>query len=149
MGILCHRSFGDEAANGVVITQHLYRKDYPAYTVNVQEGETSVVLPSDSVTCEQFILSFSSAVTGRPDLGIDYLSNSSLTKGRKVLSENEIQLLTDALKGVKQHFYYDIKYNRAEDSGGYSFNNYGLDIEFKLEEKTRKLYLKQVRMYYQ
>ncbi|MFN0199875.1 MAG: PEP/pyruvate-binding domain-containing protein [Bacteroidia bacterium] len=149
MAILCHRSFGDEAANGVAITQHLYRKDYPAYTINVQEGETSVVLPSDSVVCEQFVLSFSSSVTGRPDLGIDYLSKSSLTKGKNVLSEKEIAQLTDALKGIKQHFYYETQYGSRNKTDLHAYENYGLDIEFKLEAKTRKLYIKQARMYYQ
>ena len=35
MGILIHRSFPSEAANGVVITENIYNKNIPAITINV------------------------------------------------------------------------------------------------------------------
>ena len=49
MAMLCHRSFPDEDANGVAITANIYDTSglEPAFYVNVQEGEESVVFPED------------------------------------------------------------------------------------------------------
>lgn len=55
MGVLCHRNFEDELANGVVITKNLYRPNYRGFVINSQYGETSVVIPPDSAVCEQVI----------------------------------------------------------------------------------------------
>ena len=140
MAILVHRAFGDEAANGVAITRHLYRRSYPAYTVNVQQGEVSVVLPSDSATCDQFILHQSGLITGKGTLSLEYVTKSSLTKGKSVLYFGEAQQLATYLEAIKEHFYHQTTYGKQMD-----FNDFALDIEFKLEAKTRKLYIKQAR----
>jgi len=48
MGILVHRSFPDEAANGVVITKNLYNIN-PGFIVNVQYKENSIVFPEPGI----------------------------------------------------------------------------------------------------
>jgi phosphoenolpyruvate synthase/pyruvate phosphate dikinase len=142
MGILVHRAFGDEAANGVAITRHLYREDFPSFTINVQEGEVSVVLPSDSATCDQFLLHSNGDITGRSGTTLEYVTKSSITKGKSVLNLQEVALLNTYLSAIKEHFYHQTNYGKDMN-----FNNFALDIEFKLAAKTRTLYIKQARMF--
>lgn len=142
MGILVHRAFGEDGANGVVITQNLYREGYPSFTVNVQEGETSVVLPeNDSITCDQFLIHFTYGVTNRNETIIEYISHSNLTHGKPVMSEAEIKTLAEYCGAVKKYFYNQTDWGTRVKS----YDDFGLDIEFKLALKTRKIYLKQVR----
>ncbi|WP_394758982.1 PEP/pyruvate-binding domain-containing protein [Flavobacterium sp.] len=54
MGVLVHRAFPDELANGVVITKNLFRDNFSGITVNVQKEENSVVKPNKGEICEQF-----------------------------------------------------------------------------------------------
>lgn len=143
MGVLVHRAFGDEAANGVAITANLYRPDYPSYTINAQVGETSVVLPeSDTIRCDQFLVHLYSPSSTRDEISVEYISNSNLNNGNPVLSEEEITLLTKYLTAVKKHFYFYSK-------GTQDYDNYALDIEFKFDKESRKLYIKQARAYRQ
>jgi len=53
MGVLVHRSFPDEEANGVVVTRNIYRST-GGITVNVQKGEASVVMPKNGEITEIF-----------------------------------------------------------------------------------------------
>lgn len=143
MGVLVHRAFGTEAANGVAITRHLYRKDYHAFTINAQVGETSVVLPNDSITCDQFLINFSYYVNGINETSTEFISQSSLNKGVPVLSNKEVALLTEYLIAIKKHFYYNTVYGKR----AISYDNFSLDVEFKFEKDTRKLYIKQARVF--
>ncbi len=143
MGILVHRAFGDEAANGVAITRHLYRKNFPGHTINVQKGETSVVLPDDpNTTCDQFILHDQREITGLREFSVEYVNKSSLNGGKPVMTKPEIDLLAKYLLAIKEHFYYKTDY-----AGNMDFTYFAMDIEFKLERGTRKLYIKQARLY--
>lgn len=144
MGILVHRAFGEDGANGVAITRNIYRKGYPSFTLNVQIGETSVVLPpSDSITCEQMLVHFNEMTTGRSDITAEYISYSSLTDGKKVLDEETLKTLMKLLKAVKNHYYFHSNWGLRV--GEYA--DFGLDIEFKIEKNTGKIYIKQVRYY--
>lgn len=144
MGVLVHRAFGDEELNGVAITKNIYRKDYPSFTINAQKGEVSVVLPpSDTIICEQFLINFSGYVSGIDEIAIEYISNSSLNEGKPLLTEKEIVTLAQYLKAIKKHYYYRTSYGlKASD-----YYEFGMDVEFKLEAKTRKLYVKQARLF--
>ncbi len=143
MGVLVHRAFGTEEANGVAITKDLYRDGYPAITVNVQKGEYSVVLPENQEIPEQFLVKFSSAVTGSDAIAVDYISHSSLNNFQPLLSMDEIKLLSSYLYAIKKHFYYAS--GRAVLST--DFFNFAMDIEFKLDKGSRKIYVKQARPY--
>lgn len=141
MGVLVHRAFGDDGANGVAITANLYRKDYPSYTINVQEGEVSVVLPaSDTIRCDQFLIHLNSAQDEDDKTTVEFIAKSNLTAGKPVLSMAEIRQLDAYLTAVKKHFYY-------KTLGATSYENFALDIEFKFEKDSRKLYIKQARRY--
>jgi hypothetical protein len=142
MGVLCHRSFPAEKANGVAITRNIYRPAFPGFTVNVQIDEVPVVSPPDSVTCEQFICMNANSVTPmNDDVTADYITYSNINHGKPVLTAVQVQELYSALRSVKLHYNYNK--GTATEPGG---PEPALDIEFKFDNNG-KLYLKQVRPY--
>lgn len=142
MGILVHRSFPNEAANGVVITKNLYRKGYYGKVINVQLGEESVVDPKDGIVCDQ-ILCYAGAnakLYDDKDI-IEIISYSSINHGKLVLSEKEILTISEQTENIKKRFYKKV-YKRKK-----SYLNFALDIEFKIDGPNRDLYIKQARYY--
>jgi len=138
MAMLVHRSFPDEDANGVAITGNIFDVSgiEPAFYVNVQEGEESVVFPEDGVTTDQFLYYYD--LPGQP---VVYLASSNLVgEDETVLTNSEIYALGGGLKELHD-FWYPLY-------GGGSF--YGMDVEFKFdsdETGTSELYIKQARPY--
>ena len=138
MALLCHRSFPDEEANGVAITNNLFNTSglEPAFYVNVQLGEESVVKPEAGVISDQFLYYFD-----LPNQPIVYLANSSLVpEGETVLTVRQVYDLGVALKQVHTFF--------APAYGDSSF--YAMDTEFKFDGEAGEeptLYLKQARPY--
>lgn len=142
MGILVHRGFGEELSNGVAVTKHLYRDNYPAYTVNVQAGEVSVVTPPDSVSCDEVIIGLGE-VTGSNEVEVEYIRHSSLSPDKAVLNNDQLKLLTRYLTAIKEHFFYKVDKSTKKNTG--NFWNYGMDVEFKIDKFTGNLYIKQAR----
>ncbi|MEM0996176.1 MAG: PEP/pyruvate-binding domain-containing protein [Bacteroidota bacterium] len=146
MGILVHRSFPDEHANGVAITKNLYRPGYFGVVINVQRGETSVVSPPPGVTCDQLICYSENDIrfyTSRRI--IEYISYSSENAGQPVLTEAQVLRLAEHLGKIKKHYYYNVPGTRS--SAGQSFYDFALDVEFKFDGPDSTLYLKQARPY--
>ncbi|WP_452598561.1 PEP/pyruvate-binding domain-containing protein [Pontimicrobium sp. MEBiC01747] len=142
MGILVHRSFPSEKANGVAITKNLYRKNYYGTVINVQLGEEPVVAPDKAVTCDQLIC-YSGTKTSLYDRNIvEVISHSSLNNNKLILSEKETVKLTQQLEQIKKHYFYNRLYKVKS-----TYLNYGLDVEFKIDGATRDLYIKQVRYF--
>lgn len=138
MGVLVHRSFPDELANGVVITQNLFRKEFNGITVNIQKGENSVVKPNKNEICEQFTAyDLNLFGTKNRDVDVDYISNSSLNENKPLLSSTEINKLFKICKTIetKMNQYWN------------KFNKKSVDIEFKIVGEKRDLYIKQVRVF--
>ncbi|MCH2225699.1 MAG: PEP/pyruvate-binding domain-containing protein [Crocinitomicaceae bacterium] len=142
MGILVHRSFPNEAVNGVAITTNLYRQDYLGFVINAQLGDESVVQPDGTVQCDQFICYPDETVSvyGQQEGGIDIIDFSSLNNGKLVMTLDEIQELANTLELIKK------KYLRKHYTQK-SYFGFGLDLEFKLDETTRELYIKQMRVF--
>ena len=144
MGLLCHRSFPDEKANGVVITKNLYRKNYRGFVINVQYGETSVVNPPDTVTCEQIICysDKNDSFYGKKNIA-EYLSYSNILPNteKQVLTTEEITRITKEISKIKNVLYkrYSI------EKSNIPYYEYGLDLEFKIYGENRDVYLKQIR----
>jgi len=138
MGVLVHRSFPDEKANGVLVSKNLYRNQYDGITVNVQLGEESVVKPEPNVTCDEFYChnfnSFGSFV-------VDYRSTSSLNNGKPILTEKEIKKLFDISAPLERRL------NLLWQTRKMSKRHYPLDIEFKYLGDEKQLYIKQARAY--
>lgn len=142
MGILVHRSFPEEAVNGVAITTNLYRKNYLGFVINAQLGDESVVAPKSGVECDQFICypDETSSMYGRQEGGIDIITYSSLNGGKLTMTKQEIQLLANQLELIKRKYL-------SRHYTGKNYFDFGLDLEFKLDSETRQLYIKQMRVF--
>lgn len=143
MGILVHRAFPEEKANGVAITTNLYRPNYPGFTISVQEGEVSVVAPENGEVADHY-LAFTNKELDftNQDISLDWVSSSSVSKTGPVLSEEETLNLMRCLSVIKNSMY-----SKASFFEGMSYYDYALDIEFKIVGEQRDLYIKQVRRF--
>lgn len=141
MAILVHRSFGTEAVNGVAVTRDLYRPGYPSFTINAQLGETSVANANDSIPCEQFLIKLSAAIKSDGDIATDYITYSPLNNYKPLMTRTEIKQLSSILLAIKKYFYVIYRKRNSD------FDNFAMDVEFKLDKGTRKIYVKQARVY--
>ena len=144
MGVLCHRSFPNEKANGVVITKNLYRPNYRGFVINSQIGETSVVNPPKDVNCEQVICysDKNDSFYGEKQI-VEYLSYSNILPESKtqVLTTKEVVLITGEISKIKNKLYQ--LYEKGKEEVPYY--EYGLDLEFKIYGEERDIYIKQIR----
>lgn len=135
MGVLVHRSFPDELANGVIITKNIFRKNFPGITVNIQKGENSVVKPEKGEVCEQFVAYHFNDGKDDTDFDVDYTSNSNLNNNEPLLSQKEMSRLYTVSQKIETRMYRYWRKNRYHP----------VDIEFKIVGENRDLYIKQVR----
>jgi hypothetical protein len=136
MALLVHRSFPEEEANGVALTNNPFDKTGvdPAFYVNVQYGELSVVQPEPNTSTEEFLHYFD--VQNQP---VSYLSNSNLVpSGERVLSPSQVQELGTALDLIRRHF-----------APAYAVTPWwAMDVEFKFDaegDEVPPLFIKQAR----
>ena len=90
MGVLVHRAFPDEQANGVLVTRNLADPLTDGIYVNVQKGEESVTNPLAGITPEIFTI-----IPG-PEWGsvqVARIAYSSLQPDSPLLTDAEIALL--------------------------------------------------------
>ncbi len=132
MAVLVHRSFPNEAANGVVITENLYNPYNPGFIINAQAGEISITNPEGDYIPDQIIRYTFDDIT-------EYITHSNAPgmQDKTVLSEEEITELADYCMAIRNHYCY---LNAACQA---------LDIEFKVDwiNGERKIYIKQARLY--
>lgn len=135
MALLVHRGFPTEDANGVALTNNLFDPLQPAFYVNVQKGDVSVVQPPADVTTDQFLHYF--AYPGQP---VVWLGHSSLVpEGQQVLSPAQIAELGIALDRLHQAFAPIFA-----KTGQF----FAMDVEFKFNTdpgEPSKLWIKQAR----
>ena len=136
MALLVHRSFPEEEANGVALTNNPFDKTGidPAFYVNVQLGELSVVQPEPGTSTEEFLHYFD--LQNQP---VSYLSNSNLVPaGDRVLSASQVQELGVALDRIRSHF-----------APAYAVSPWwAMDVEFKFDadgDEVPPLFVKQAR----
>ena len=138
MALLVHQSFPEEEANGVALTDNPFDKSGadPAFYVNVQYGDESVVLPPPGVTTDQFLYYFFQS--GQPTR---YLSYSNLgVEGETVMTRAQVHELGQALAAIRNYF------SPMYGSGPSQW--WAMDVEFKLDGEPGEepvLYLKQAR----
>lgn len=144
MGILVHRSFPDEDANGVLITKNLYNSN-PGFIINVQYQDNSIVFPESGVLNDQIML-LTWSVIPEQDFMAEYLTFSNLPElnGKTVLTNAELMELGAYCQELQRHFYQNVPHDcdcMEQD--------FGLDIEFKVDSQVsaRKIYIKQARFY--
>lgn len=144
MGILVHRSFPDEDANGVLVTKNLYNSN-PGFVINVQYKEYSIVYPEPGIIHDQIIL-FTWSVDPGSDFMIEYLTFSNVPEldGRTVVTDEELTELGVYSIGIKERFY-----NLYGHNCNCSYDNFGVDIEFKIDSQKspRQIYIKQARLF--
>ncbi len=139
MGVLVHQGFPSEEANGVAITKNMFRDDFNGFTINVQQGEVSVVAPPEDVQCDQLLLLSSDMFTGHGgQIYEQYINRSSINKGKNVLTNAQCEKLFNALDILKNYFYTSKVSNFKIE-----YDDYALDVEFKFNDG--KLFIKQVR----
>ena len=145
MALLVHHSFPAEEASGVAITANIYDKTGmdPGFTINVQYGDNSVVLPDANVTTDEFIYKF--GLEGQP---IIFMGHSNMLPAGQttVLTTAQVYTLGIALQEI--HEFFQPLYGRDPTKP------YAMDTEFKfdqpVDDPTGKLVLsmKQCRPYY-
>jgi pyruvate,water dikinase len=141
MALLVHRSFPDEEANGVALTNNPFDKAGidPAFYVNVQQGELSVVQPDPGVSSEEFLYYFD--LQNQP---VSYLSNSNqLAAGQRVLLPSQVQELGVALERIREHFT-----PAYAPAPGAANQWWAMDVEFKFDaegDEIPPLFIKQAR----
>jgi pyruvate,water dikinase len=141
MGILVHRSFPQERANGVAITTNIFNRLIPAFTINVQSNDISVVNPPPGYTAD-LLLYYVFEPDAFTNPLIETITRSNITGGASVLSDKEIVLLAKSLDLIKNHYFYDLQI----DQGAWYYD-FAMDVEFKFDGPERKLYIKQARPY--
>ena len=143
MGILVHRSFPDEDANGVVLTKNLYDLSNHGYTVNVQFKEYSIVYPEPGILHDEILIH----TVNLEGVGytLEYLTYSNIPdlNGQTVMTDNELYELAEYCTTIKQHYFNNISTQNN------SYLSFAVDIEFKVDSdvENRKIYIKQARIY--
>ena len=102
MALLVHRSFPEEEANGVALTNNPFDSKGldPAFYVNVQSHGVSVVQPEPGIFSEEFLYYYDSV--NQP---VSYLTQSNLIgQGERVLSLGQVQELGRALDAIRTYF---------------------------------------------
>lgn len=135
MAMLVNPTYQDEQANGVAITGNIFDTSglEPAFYINAQVGEYSVVKPDPGVTTDQVLYYY--AMPGQP---VVYIRRSNLIpEGETVLSSAELYGLGSALDAIHRHFY---------PVYGADASFYAMDTEFKVTQDGR-LEIKQARPY--
>ena len=135
MALLVHRSFPDEEANGVALTNNPFDPSgfEPAFYINVQVGEVSVVQPPAGVTTESMLYYFD-----RANQPVTYLSKSSLVTDT-VLTSAQLFELGTALSRLQQTFAPAYGEGQAW---------WAMDVEFKFDGEPGEepaLFVKQAR----
>jgi phosphoenolpyruvate synthase/pyruvate phosphate dikinase len=121
MGVLVHRNFDDEAANGVAVTKNPYDPNWPGFYVNVQVGESLVTNPDPAATPDELLVS---AIGPNGEYETQYIRRSTLTPdAAPVLSAEQIAILTQALETIQARF--KVVYGKQDDPG------FAMDVEFK------------------
>jgi pyruvate,water dikinase len=140
MALLVHRSFPREERNGVALTNNPFDTAglEPAFYVNVQVGEFSVVQPPAGTITESYLHYFD--LSNRP---VSYLSASNLVApGERVLSSTQVEALGQALDAIRQ--FYAPAYAPAAGQNPW----WAMDVEFKFDGEDGAepaLFVKQAR----
>jgi pyruvate,water dikinase len=140
MALLVHRSFPSEDANGVALTNNPFDPlgIEPAFYVNAQIREFSVVHPPRGTTPESFLHYYDTQ--NRP---VSYLSESNLVApGARVLSPAQVNELGAALDAIRPFFEPAYAPDPGSDPG------WAMDVEFKFDAEEGEepaLFVKQAR----
>jgi pyruvate,water dikinase len=143
MAVLVHPSFRAEEANGVAITNNIFNRlaNDPAFYINVQLGDLSVVQPEGGCSSDQFLYYYY-----HPSQVAAYQSHSCLlADDSTVLTRRQTYDLGVALDSINTFFQPAY----APRGGGW----WAMDVEFKFDDQDMPsgeapiLWIKQARPY--
>ena len=156
MGVQVNPSFGDEGADGVVVTKNITndaRFPGAGVYIEVQRGDKHAVAnPQPGVKPQKVLVSFDDKnPTNVAGYTVHVLQNSNISDDNitvmpqdnpvPVMSDDELKDLALQCLKAREHL------KPLLDAGNDSFS---LDLEFKVDSKetgTRQVYLKQARPY--
>jgi pyruvate,water dikinase len=135
MGVAVNQAFGEELANGVLVTENIASPGSPGYYVNVQAGELPVANPENGAVPEIFTL----VPVGEGRWETVRQRFSSESPDTPILSDEEAAALASASALVQAHFapLYETGVQQMS-----------LDLEFKFVAPDRALVIKQARPYF-
>ena len=120
MGVLLHRNYEDEQANGVAVSDDIVYQSGRKYYVNTQVGEDLVTNPDADSIPEEMILSPTSS---REDTLITF---SNQVQGNKsILSSSHVDQLRKHLGRIKRKFRRHYGHKRSQ-------GKFAMEIEFKV-----------------
>lgn len=135
MGVLVHTAFDSEEGAGIVVSRSVndpIRSD--VYTVNLQRGEARVANPAPGVASEQFDYRW-----GRTPRRV-FRTYSTFSPEQSLVSEVEACGIAEAVRAIHNHF------RGLVDPDGTSMY-YAMEVEIKLADGDRALFVKQARPY--
>src|SRR4029453_19397530 len=122
MGVLLHRSFPNEQANGVAVTRNLFDPNWPGFYVNAQIGENLVTNPLPGTVPDEFLVS---AIGPNGEYEVQYVRYSNQTPAtQRVLSREQIDQLIQVMAAVQEHFR--TVYNEEDNP------EFAMELEFKI-----------------
>jgi hypothetical protein len=128
MALLVHPTFTNELGSGVCLTASPFDTSglVPAFYVNAQYGDASVVLPDPGVTTDEFLYYYE--YVGQPTT---YLNQSNLLpEGQDtVLTNKQVHELGVGLDAIHRAFSWAYGSNSVGYVNG---DYYAMDVEFKL-----------------
>ena len=136
MGVLVHRSFPNEIANGVGVSANIRAPKRAGVYVNVQPGDVSVVRPEENWQSDEITVQIKDP-WDKESWKIRYLAYSDLAD-QAIMNNEEVLALSECLKAIEKHFRDPKNYPKAR-------SDLVIEIEFKLDSPNRKLYIKQAR----
>ena len=101
-GGLVHPNFEAEQSNGVAVSKNIFDPRFIGYYINVQVGEDLVTNPNVASVPEELLVA---RLFGMNQYETQYIrSSNQLPAGDRVLSQEHILELTDALNAINNHF---------------------------------------------
>ena len=135
MGVLVHAAFTSEEASGIVVSRSIVdptRGDI--YSFNVQRGEASVANPAPGIASE-----LADYRWNRTPRRI-FRTYSTFSPDASILSDDEACSVANATLAVHRHFA-----SIVDPEGALEY--FAMELEFKLADETREIFIKQARPY--
>src|SRR5688572_15646227 len=134
MAVLVSEGFPDELANGVSFTGNPSLRGDRRFVVNAQIGDSGVVFTDPGVVAEKDVLVVRS---GNVESILRVRRSSLVPEGAFVLDDAALRELGSVMALVEKDYSFELGAHRPDEVL--------LDFEFKLDRRTGRIRLKQVR----
>jgi len=144
MAILCQPLFStSQRCNGVAVTAHPTRHDFPGQLINVQKAGHLVTDSCGGARPEQHVIwIYSSKQTV-----IETICLSSIMDGQPLLSEEEIHKIVPMFRLLDEKFGHTTPTTRSNIVQGSTKTRFCVDVEFLVMQDTGEILVLQCRPY--